>query len=82
MSEISADADIQSNDLLIPNSDYLTPEERKTLEFFYDFLPGGAAVQSVWLRLERPARVIGFEAAWLAFPTAAGYLIFRRRNIR
>lgn len=69
-------------DRLIPNPEYPTPEERKALEFLYDFLPGGAAVQSVWLEVERPLRVIGFEALWLAVPTAAGYIVFRRRNLK
>lgn len=75
-------ADPPPEDLLIPNAEYPAPEERKRLELLYDLLPGGAAVQSVWLELERPARVFGFEALWLILPTAAGWLVFKGRNIR
>ena len=71
-----------SDGWLIPDPDYPTPEQRKTLELLFDIQPGGAAAQSAWLEVERPLRVIIFEALWILLHTAAGYLVFKRRNIR
>ncbi len=73
---------LTQDDRLIPNPNYPTPQERERLEFLYDFLPGGAAVQCVWLEAEHPARVLGFEILWLVLPAAAGYFVFEKRNLK
>ena len=66
-----------------PNPAYV-PEGpvRDTLQFLSDFTPGGQTLQHVNQRAEHPEVLIAYDAAVLVLATAAGLLLFRRKDLK
>lgn len=72
---------IQYGDL-IPNPAYVGGTTRKVMEFIYDMLPTGQAIQLNNMDFERCLRWPWLSAIMLVIATAAGYLPFCKRDIR
>ena len=66
-----------------PNPAYL-PEGpmRDTIQFLSDFTPGGQTLQHVNQRAERPEVLIVYDAVLFALCTAAGLVLFRRKDLK
>ena len=66
-----------------PNPAYV-PEGpvRDTLQFLSDFTPGGQTLQHVNQRAERPEKLIAYDAVLFVLCTAAGLLLFKRKDLK
>lgn len=64
------------------NPRYLEGSERKAYQFAYDFLPSGQQIQLGSGGSPHPWRLMGYSAVVTIVTTAAGILIFRRKNLR
>lgn len=66
-----------------PNPSYV-PEGpvRTVLQFLYDFLPGGQTGQYVTTEASRPGVLIAYDGAIFAAATAAGLMLFRRKDLK
>ena len=65
-----------------PNPSYLTGMKREVYQFLYDLLPSGQSIQYCSLQFGDPARLMGLAAAVCAVFTAAGGLLFRRKDLK
>lgn len=67
---------------LIPNPEYVGGLQRTVMEFVYDLLPTGQAIQLNNMDFERVQRWPWLSLGMLAVTTAAGRLLFRKRDIK
>ena len=67
---------------LIENPAYVGDTTRKVLEWIYDMLPTGQAIQLNNMEFERCLRWPWLSVMMLAVATVSGYLPFRKRDIR
>lgn len=78
---ITAEDGVQFGDL-IENSAYIDGTQRTVYELIADILPTGQTIQLNSLEFERAARWPVFSLIMLIIATVAGYLPFRKRDIR
>ena len=78
---ITAEDGVQFGDL-IENSAYIDGTQRTVYELIADILPTGQTIQLNNLEFERAARWPVFSLIMLIIATVAGYLPFRKRDIR
>lgn len=78
---ITAEGGVQFGDL-IENSAYIDGTQRTVYELIADILPTGQTIQLNNLEFERAARWPVFSLIMLIIATVAGYLPFRKRDIR
>ena len=78
---ITAEDGVQFGDL-IENSAYIDGTQRTVYELIADILPTGQTIQLNSLEFERAARWPVFSLIMLIIATAAGYIPFRKRDIR
>lgn len=66
-----------------PNPAYL-PEGpvRDAIQFLSDFTPGGQTLQHIQRTADRPALLIAYDGIIFAIATAAGVLLFRRKDLK
>lgn len=67
---------------LVKNPAYVSGNARKVMEFIFDMLPTGQAVQLNNMELERCGRWLWLSAIMLPIITLAGFLPFRKHDIR
>ena len=65
-----------------PNPRYVTGTKRAVLEVIYDILPTGQAFQLSNNECARPARLPAFSLLLTLVTSAAGALLFRRRDLK
>ena len=78
---ISAEDGVQFGDL-VENPAYVDGTQRMIYELIADILPTGQAIQMNTLEFERSARWPAFSLIMLIIATVAGYIPFRKRDIR
>ena len=78
---ISVEDGVQFGDL-VENPAYVDGTQRMIYELIADILPTGQAIQMNNLEFERSARWPVFSVVMLAITTVAGFLPFRKRDIR
>ena len=78
---ITAEDGVQFGDL-IENSAYIDGTQRTVYELIADILPTGQTIQLNNLEFERAARWPVFSLIMLIIATVAGYIPFRKRDIR
>lgn len=66
----------------LPNPLYVSGPKRKVFEFLLDCNPAGQAVQLGSLELERPLHVFVYNLAEIAVLSAAGMLLFRKKDLK
>ena len=64
------------------NPAYLDGTKRKVYEFLHDFLPGDQIIQCSSMEAEHPFRLPVYSAIIFAGTTAAGIVIFKRKDIK
>ena len=67
---------------LVKNPAYVSGNTRKVMEFIFDMLPTGQAAQLNNMEFERCGRWLWLSALLLPIITLAGYLPFRKQDIR
>lgn len=67
---------------LVPNPAYIGGTAREVMEFLYDMLPTGQAIQLNNMDFERCLRWPWLSAIMLILTTVAGYLPFRKRDVK
>lgn len=67
---------------LIDNPEYVSGFKRTVYQFIYDLLPTGQSIQLNNMEFENAARWPVLSAVMLAVSTAAGFIPFRKRDIR
>lgn len=67
---------------LIENLNYVSGTARKVMEFFFDMLPTGQAIQMNNMSFDRCLRWPWLSVITLVITTFTGYLPFRKRDIR
>ena len=65
-----------------PNPMYLAGAKRDVYQFIYDLLPTGQSLQYTMLSFTDPAKLMGLAAAVTAVFTAAGGLLFWRKDLK
>ena len=65
-----------------PNPRYVTGTKRAVLEVIYDVLPTGQSFQISNNECARPARLPAFSLLLTLVTSAAGALLFRRRDLK
>ena len=78
---ISVEDGVQFGDL-VENPAYVDGTQRMIYELIADILPTGQAIQMNNLEFERSARWPAFSLVMLIITTVAGYIPFRKRDIR
>ena len=78
---ITAEDGVQFGDL-IETSAYIDGTQRTVYELIADILPTGQTIQLNNLEFERAARWPVFSLIMLIIATVAGYILFRKRDIR
>ena len=78
---ISVEDGVQFGDL-VENPAYVDGAQRMIYELIADILPTGQAIQMNNLEFERSARWPAFSLIMLIIATVAGYIPFRKRDIR
>lgn len=78
---ISMDGGVEFGDL-IPNPAYVSGTTRKVFELLYDLLPTGQTIQLNNGEFDRCLRWAPLSAVVLAVSTVAGFLPFRKRDLR
>ena len=78
---ITAENGVQFGDL-IENPAYIDGMQRTVYELIADILPTGQVIQMNNLEFERAARWPVFSLIMLIIATVAGYIPFRKRDIR
>ena len=66
----------------IPNPYYLSGAKREICQFFYDFLPGGQAVQCASAQVQNPLKLLVYSGITFFFTSFLGATIFQQKNIR
>lgn len=67
---------------LVPNPAYVGGTARKVMEFFFDLLPTGQVIQINNMSFERCTRWPALSIIALSLVTLAGWLPFRRKDVR
>lgn len=67
---------------VIPNPRYLRGTMRKVFEFFYDFLPGGQAIQLSSMEVAAPWRLMAYSLAISLVSSTVGIFFFRRKDLK
>ena len=65
-----------------PNPRYVTGSRRTALEVIYDILPTGQAFQISENECAHPARLPAFSLLLTLVTSAAGAILFRRRDLK
>lgn len=65
-----------------PNPHYVGGAVRQVMEFFYQFIPGGQAVELSYAEGERPWIMPLYSGIILIFSTAAGLLLFQKKDLK
>ena len=66
----------------VPNPKYLDEEARKTVQFFYDLLPGSQAVQCAFGEVVNLPFLPVYSLLVTALSTGAGLCLFKRKDLR
>ena len=66
----------------VPNPSYIGGTARTIMEFVFDMLPSGQAIQINNMNFDRCLRWPLLSVIMLAIITAAGYLPFRRSDLQ
>ncbi len=66
----------------LPNAKFLDEGERKTVQFFYDFLPGGQVVQCTSLEAENLSVLPVYSLGISILTTGAGVFFFQKKELR
>lgn len=67
---------------VIPNPRYLRGTMRKVFEFFYDFLPGGQAIQLSSMEVAAPWRLMAYSLAISLVSSTVAVFFFRRKDLK
>ena len=67
---------------VIPNPRYLRGAMREVYQFFYDFLPGGQAIQLSSLEVASPWRLMAYSLVITLASGAVGICCFRRKDLK
>ena len=67
---------------VIPNPRYLRGAMREVYQFFYDFLPGGQAIQLSSLEVASPWRLMAYSLVITLISSAVGIGCFRRKDLK
>lgn len=78
----SLTADGQMTTEMIPNSPYLTPDQRPLYEFLLDLNPMGQAIQYIDVSPARPIQLALCSLGTVAVTTAAGAFLFKRKDLK
>lgn len=65
-----------------PNPNYVSGTPRRVMQFFYDFTPGGQAIELSTPSGERPWTMPLCSGILFAFSTAAGLLLFQKKDLK
>ncbi len=65
-----------------PNPNYLTGTKRKLYEFFHDANPLGQMVQYTNIQVENPGLLMLYSFGIIILSTAAGVVIFRKKDVK
>lgn len=66
----------------LPNPDYLNAEERKIVQFAYDFIPGGQVAQCAAMDAVNLPLLPVYSFIIVLVTTGIGLLIFRRKDLK
>ena len=66
----------------LPNPKFLDGGGRKTVQFFYDFLPGGQVVQCTSLETENLSLLPVYSLVIVVLTTSAGMFFFKKERIK
>ena len=66
---------------VIPNPRYLRGTMRKVFEFFYDFLPGGQAIQLSSMEVAAPWRLMAYSLVISLVSSTVAVFFFRRKDL-
>ena len=67
---------------VIPNPRYLRGTMRKVFEFFYDFLPGGQAIQLSSMEVAAPWRLMAYSLVISLVSSTVAVFFFRRKDLK
>lgn len=67
---------------MVLNPSYLSGIKRKMFQFFFDFFPGGQAMQVAALEVRYPWRLMLYSAMITVLTNGFGVFFFRRKDIR
>lgn len=65
-----------------PNPNYLNPEERKIVQFAYDFTPGGQVAQCVSMDAVNLPVLPLYSSMIILFTTGIGLLCFKKKDLK
>ncbi len=65
-----------------PNPSYVGGAARQVLQFLYDFIPGGQAIELSIPSGERPWTMPGYSGVILLLSTAGGLCLFQKKNLK
>lgn len=65
-----------------PNPDYLKDGKREVVQFFYDFVPGGQALQCVSLEANNIAVLPVYSLIIIILTTGIGVFFFRKKELK
>lgn len=66
----------------LPNPKFLDGGGRKTVQFFYDFLPGGQVVQCTSLETENLSLLPVYSLVIVVLTTSAGMFFFKKKELK
>ena len=66
----------------LPNPKFLDEGERKTVQFFYDFIPGGQVIQCVSLEAVNLLLLPVYSLIIIILTTGAGLFFFKRKELK
>lgn len=66
---------------LIPNPSYVSGTKRKIYQFIVDFTPGGQVIEIATGDMSPPLLLVGYSMIITAGTTAAGLVLFNRKNL-
>lgn len=66
----------------IPNPNYLEDGEREVVQFFYDFVPGGQALQCVSMEAHNIAVLPVYSLIIIILTTGIGMFFFRKKELK
>ena len=79
--KMAADGSLLENGM-VPNPRYLGPADRRMYLFLYDLIPTAQGLQISGFAAERPLRIAGLSGAVIVLTTAAGALVFGKKNLK
>jgi len=66
----------------LPNPKYLEDKERNVVQFFYDFVPGGQAIQCISLEAVNIGRLPIYSLIIVIFTTGAGVIFYKKKDLK